>query len=87
MVETEKEQIYIIPLRDTKRAPKWKRSKVAVQDIRKYLKKHMKSEDVKLDRSINEKVWERGSQNPPAKIRVRAIRFSDGQVQAELAGE
>jgi len=47
----------------------------------------MKSEEVKLDRSINEKIWECGSQKPPAKIRVRAVKFSDGQVQAELAGE
>ncbi len=87
MVEAEKEQIYIIPLRDTKRAPKWKRAKVAVKDVRTYLQKHMKSDDVKLDRTINEKIWECGSQKPPSKIRVRAIKFSDGQVQAELAGE
>jgi large subunit ribosomal protein L31e len=47
----------------------------------------MKSEDVKIDKSINEHVWARGSQKPPAKIRVRAMKFEDGQVQAELAGE
>jgi large subunit ribosomal protein L31e len=47
----------------------------------------MKSEDVKLDKSINEKVWENGSQKPPRKIRVRAMKFEDGQVQAELAEE
>ena len=87
MVEAEKEQIYNIPLRDAKRAPKWKRSKVAIKDIRAFLKKHMKSEEIKLDRGINEKVWERGSQKPPTMIRIRAMKFSDGQVQAELAGE
>ncbi|MBR1368643.1 50S ribosomal protein L31 [Methanocalculus chunghsingensis] len=87
MVEAVKEQIYNIPLRDAKRAPKWKRSKVAIKDIRTFLEKHMKAEDVKLDRNINEKVWERGSQKPPRMIRVRAMKFSDGQVQAELAGE
>ena len=47
----------------------------------------MKSEDVKLDKSINEHVWSRGSEKPPAKIRVRAMKFEDGQVQAEFAGE
>lgn len=87
MVEAEKEQIYNIPLRDAKRAPKWKRAKVAIKDIRKFLGKHMKSEDIKLDRGINEKIWERGSQKPPTMIRIRAMKFSDGQVQAELAGE
>jgi len=49
--------------------------------------KHMKSDDVKLDQTINEKVWERGSEKPPRKIRVRAMKFEDGQVQAELAEE
>jgi large subunit ribosomal protein L31e len=87
MVEVLKEQIYVIPLRDVKRAPRWKRSNKAVKDIRAFLAKHMKSEDVKLDRSINEKVWERGSEKPPRKIRVRAMKFEDGQVQAELAEE
>lgn len=87
MVDVLKEQIYVIPLRDVKRAPRWKRSNKAVKDIRAFLAKHMKSEDVKLDRSINEKVWDRGSEKPPRKIRVRAMKFEDGQVQAELAEE
>jgi len=47
----------------------------------------MKSDDVKLDQTINEKVWERGSEKPPRKIRIRAMKFEDGQVQAELAEE
>jgi len=87
MVDVLKEQIYVIPLRDVKRAPRWKRSNKAVKDIRAFLVKHMKSEDVKLDRSINEKVWDRGSEKPPRKIRIRAMKFEDGQVQAELAEE
>lgn len=87
MAEIENEQIYIIPLRDARRAPRWKRSNTAIKDIRKFLSKHMKSTDVKLDRTINEKVWDRGSENPPSRIRVRAMKFDDGQVQAELAEE
>jgi large subunit ribosomal protein L31e len=87
MAEKLQEHIYIIPLRDTRRAPRWKRSNAAIKDIRKYLAKHMKSEDVKLDKGINEKVWERGSTKPPTKIRIRAMKMEDGQVQAELAEE
>jgi len=87
MVESLKEQLYVIPLRDAKRAPCWKRSSKAIKDIRTFLKKHMKTDDVRLDKSINEKVWERGSEKPPQKIRVRAMKFEDGQVQAELAEE
>lgn len=87
MAEKTEEQIYIIPLRDAKRAPRWKRSNTAVKDIRKFLEKHMKSVDVKLDKSINERVWDRGAEKPPSRIRVRAMKFDDGQVQAELAEE
>jgi large subunit ribosomal protein L31e len=87
MAEKLQEHIYIIPLRDARRAPRWKRSNAAIKDIRKYLAKHMKSEDVKLDKGINEKIWERGSTKPPTKIRVRAMKMEDGQIQAELAEE
>ena len=87
MAEKLEEHIYVIPLRDTRRAPRWKRSNTAIKDIKKYLAKHMKSEDVKLDKSINEKVWKRGSTKPPTNIRIRAMKMEDGQIQAELAEE
>jgi large subunit ribosomal protein L31e len=87
MVEVLKEQIYVVPLRNCKRAPRWKRCNVAVKDIRAFLARHMKSENVKLDSSINAKVWEHGSEKPPVQIRIRAMKFEDGQVQAELAEE
>ena len=87
MVEKLKEQIYIIPLRDVQHTPRWERGKRAMKAIRDYLARHMKSEEIKIDRSINEAVWERGSHKPPSRIRVRAMKFEDGQVQAELAKE
>ena len=82
------ERIYSIRLRQKmKRYPRWLRAKKSMRYIRKFLSKHMKAElnDVKLDASINEKVWERGAQKPPAKIRIRAVKFDDGSVEAELA--
>ena len=87
MVEKLKEQIYIIPLRDVQHTPRWERGKRAMKAVRDFLARHMKSEEIKLDQSINEAVWERGSHKPPSSIRVRAMKFEDGQVQAELAEE
>lgn len=87
MVEKLKEQIYIIPLRAVQHTPRWERGKRAMKAIRDFLARHMKSEDIKLDQNINEAVWERGSHKPPSRIRVRAMKFEDGQVQAELAEE
>ena len=89
MAEVLKEQIYVIPLRAVKRAPRWKRSETAMTDIRSFLMKHMKceSKEVKLDPSINLRIWERGSEKPPSRVRVRAMKMEDGIVQAELVEE
>ncbi len=87
MADILEEQIYVIPLRDVKRAPRWKRSQRAVKEIRAYLEKHLKTDDVKIDQDLNEKLWERGSQKPPRKVRVRAMKFEDGHVEVALAEE
>ena len=87
MVEKLKEQIYVIPLRDVQHTPRWERGKRAMKAVRDFLAQHMKSEAIKIDPSINEAVWARGSHKPPSRIRVRAMKFEDGQVEAELAKE
>ncbi len=82
-----KEQVYTIPLRAAKLAPKWRRANRAITLIRKYLIRHMKADpkQIKIDATINELIWNRGSEKPPSSIRVRAAKFDDGEVQAELA--
>ena len=82
-----KEQIYTIPLRIVKKVPTWKRANRAITEVRNFLVRHMKVESaqIKLDRSINERLWEKGCEKPPLSIRVRAVKFADGEVQAELA--
>lgn len=81
-----KEQIYIIPLRETKIVPKWKRANKAIKIIKLYLCRHMKVDlnNVKIDKTINEKIWEHGCEKPPSKIKIRAAKFSDGEIQTEL---
>lgn len=83
------ERIYTIPLTDARKAPRWKRAPIAAKKVREFLVKHLKTdpEDVKIDRTINEKLWERGSMKPPLKVRVRAVKFDSGGVEAELAQE
>jgi large subunit ribosomal protein L31e len=83
------ERIYTIPLTDARKVPRWKRAESAVRKVRAYLAKHLKTDikDVKIDSTINEKLWERGSMKPPLKIRVRAVKFEAGGVESELAQE
>ncbi|ABR54977.1 Ribosomal protein L31e [Methanococcus vannielii SB] len=74
----EEERIYTIPLRDvTNKSPTTKRAPRAIRAIRAFLMKHMKSDVVKLDNSINEKVWERSLNKIPAKVRVKAVKEGD----------
>ncbi|AEH60405.1 Ribosomal protein L31e [Methanosalsum zhilinae DSM 4017] len=81
------EQIYTIPLRAVKGTSKPNRANRAISEIKKYLVRHMKSEpsQIKIDKSLNEKMWERGRENPPSSVRVRAAKFEDGEIQVELA--
>ena len=81
------ERTYNIPLRkEYLKVPNWKRTNKAVSAVKKFLKKHMKSEEVKLGKHLNEKLWKHGIKNPPHHIKVTTIKDSKGIVKAELFG-
>jgi len=96
MVE-ELERIYTIPLTVTKQVPKTKRAPRALKEIKDFVRKHMLEEpedeekkpakDVWVDYRLNELIWERGIENPPSKVRVKAIRFEDGLIEVSLPEE
>ncbi|RLF28703.1 MAG: hypothetical protein DRN05_03410 [Thermoplasmata archaeon] len=79
------ERIYVVPLRrslykSSKAAPR------AMRYLRSFLTKHMKvkDEDVWIDDSLNRLIWSRGKYKIPGKIRIRAVKFEDGIVEATL---
>ena len=81
------ERTYVIPMRKNFiRRAKYKRAKRAVNIVREFLEKHMKSSDVKLGNMINRELWKRGIKNPPGKIKVVAIKDDKGSEKAELFG-
>lgn len=73
------ERVITVPLRDVQAEPKHRRADKAMTIIREHLARHFKVDldDVRLDPSINEAVWERGRNNPPRKLRIRAARFEE----------
>jgi large subunit ribosomal protein L31e len=84
------ERVVTVPLRDVQAEAKHQRADKAMSIIRAHLSKHFKvdEDDVRLDPSINEAVWERGRKKPPSKLRVRAARFEEegaAVVEAETA--
>lgn len=81
------ERTYVVPLRkEWLKAPRYKRTKKAVIGLRKFLQKHMKSEDVKLGKHLNLELWKHGIRNPPSKIKVNVSKDEKGVVKAELFG-
>jgi large subunit ribosomal protein L31e len=86
VTEKELERIYIIPLRRAKIGPTSRAVPRAVDDIRHFLMKHMKVEqkNVWIDGALNKQLWMYGKFWVPSKIRVRAVKFEDGVVEATL---
>ncbi|MEN4017369.1 MAG: 50S ribosomal protein L31e [Methanobacterium sp.] len=78
------ERVYVIPLKEVKNVPRTIRSPRAVRYVKEFIKRHMKTDDVKIDASLNEKIWERGIQKIPPKIKVKAIKDEDGTVAVTL---
>ncbi|MGQ9787708.1 MAG: 50S ribosomal protein L31e [Candidatus Hadarchaeaceae archaeon] len=76
------EKIFVVPLSEVKRSSRYRRANCAAKLVREYLARHMKSEKVSLDPKLNEKLWERGREKPPSKIRVKAVKEEDGTVHA-----
>lgn len=80
------ERTYVIPLRkEFQKAPRYKRAKKSITAIREFISKHMKSDDVKIGRYLNEKVWQHGIKNPPTKVEVKAVKEEE-TVKVELLG-
>jgi large subunit ribosomal protein L31e len=96
--EIVEERIYTISLGKALVRPPKKRAPRAMQLIRAFLNKHMKMEmrveaeeekgelpKLIISNEVNEKVWRRGIEKPPRKIRVRAAKDKDGNVTVYLA--
>ena len=79
---------YNVPLRQKfQTVPKYRRSKKAVTTMRDFIRRHMKSDDIKLSPNINMAIWERGIKYPPHHVKVIARKNDAGVVFVELAGK
>ncbi len=96
--EIVEERIYTIPLSKAWIAPPNKRAPRAIRIIKAFLTRHMKleargeaemeEEEPKrliVSNEVNERVWRRGIEKPPRKIRVRAAKDKEGNVTVYLA--
>lgn len=91
--ETKNERLereYVIPLRpEWRKVSVYKRTNKAVKAVKEFLARHMKVYDkdlnkIKIDKLLNEALWNRGIKHPATKIKVKAVK-EDGIVRVELA--
>ncbi len=74
------ERVYIVPLwRSWVRKRGIRRAKKAVNYLRKFISRHMKTPDVKISEEVNRYIWRNGIRNPPRRIKVRVL-LGDDQV-------
>lgn len=81
------ERTYIIPLRKGwLKAPRYRRAKKAVNTLKEFLVRHMKSDDVRLMPELNLEIWKHGMKNPPSRVKVNVSKDDKGVVKAQLFG-
>lgn len=97
--EIVEERIYTVPLGKALIMPPHKRTPRAMRMLRIFITKHMKLEAKKqgeteeeeepgqliISNEVNERMWTRGVEKPPRKIRVRAAKDKEGNVTVYLA--
>ena len=82
--ETPEESIYTVNFRKAWITPEYKRTNRVVGILREFAKRHMKTEDIKIDQYLNRYLWMRGKRNPPRKIRVRMTKDETDTVVVSL---
>ncbi len=73
------ERVYTINLGRVILAPDNRRAKRAINMIREFAVRHMKSEEVNIDEELNKMIWSRGM-SPPRRIRVIMSKDASGVV-------
>jgi large subunit ribosomal protein L31e len=89
------ERFYTIPLSKAWIVPRKKRAPKAGRIVRSFVLKHMKvrteaegeeePERLVIDNEVNEKLWSRGIEKPPRKIKVRVVKDNEGVITVLLA--
>ena len=91
------ERFYTVPLGKAWIMPPRRRAPRAMRMLKSFLTKHMKLEaraeseeeeepkQLVITNEVNQKIWERGVEKPPRKIRVRVAKDKEGNITVFLA--
>ncbi len=76
------ERIYVVPLRKAKKESRRRRAPKAIKELRSFIERHLKTESYIIDESVNHRIWERGIEKIPPRIRVKV---TEEEVEEEEA--
>ena len=76
----ELERVYTIPLGKVLLSPNTHRAVRAINMIKEFARRHMKTYSVKIDEEISHIIWARGVRSPPRKIRVKMTKTDEGHI-------
>ena len=76
----EAERVYTINLGKVLLSPDNQRAKRAINMIKEFTRRHMKTEEVKIEEDVSHLIWSRGIKHPPRKIRIKMTRTDEGYV-------
>jgi len=89
------EKVFTIPLDRAWISPRKRRAPRATRILKSFIHRHMKikteaeegeeTERLVVSNEVNEKIWSRGIEKPPRKIRVRAVKDKEGVITVYLA--
>jgi len=81
------ERVYTIPLRAGRSStPAGSKAGRTVNDVKRFVSRHAKADDVKISARLNALIWKRGIRKPPAKVKVK-VSVKDGIATARLPDE
>lgn len=74
------ERVYTINLGKALLSQSQHRAVRAINMIREFASKHMRSGDVKIDEDLAHQIWARGARSPPRRIRVKMWTGDSGEI-------
>ncbi len=79
------ERIYVVPLRNAKKKAAYRRAPTAMRELRAFLERHLKTDAFIIDESVNNKIWQRGIEHIPSRIRVKVTEEEEKEEEEEEA--
>ena len=77
-------RLYTINLGKAWITPQYRRTDRVINIVKDFAKRHMKTDDIKIDQDLNNQIWSRGKTNPPRKVRVKMLKDEDETVIVSL---